>query len=52
VCEQVKITWSQVRAVRRVEKTSQAKSVSSARVLAVFTSWTNLCNIYTGHLSM
>jgi hypothetical protein len=34
----VKITWSQVRTVGRIEKTtSQAKSANSSHVLMVFT---------------
>jgi hypothetical protein len=42
VGEQVTVTCSQVQTVGRMEKKSQVKSASRARVLAVFTFWTTL----------
>jgi hypothetical protein len=47
VCEQVKITCSQVQTVQGWKKLSQAKSVSNAHVLAVFTLWTTLTGVTT-----
>jgi hypothetical protein len=46
MCEQVKITWSQVQPAGRMEKTSQAKSASSAHVLAAFTFWMTFIYCY------